>query len=408
MNILLVNHYAGHPKMGMEYRPFYFARSWQAQGHRVDIVSASFSHVRQVQPKTHHWHQMEALDGVNYHWLKTPSYSGNGFWRLLNMLTFLIGLFRLGRKWTEKIDVVIASSTYPLDIYLCRWLARKYSAQLVFEVHDLWPLSPIELGGISKYHPLMLLFQHAEDFAYKHADLVVSILPCALEHMKARGLVESKYIHIPNGIEVNEWDESQPCPAQHTQLVENLKAKGAFVVAYAGAIGVANDLDSLVNSAGVLDQQNTNIHIVIIGQGPEKPRLQELVRQKGLANVHFLPPVNKTQIPSLLKQFDCLYIGLKPQPLFRFGVSPNKLMDYMMAARPIVWAINSGNHPVKDAQCGIEVSAGDANEIAQAFNRICQLPKAEQHKLGDNGLEYATTYKYSRLAEVFINKIIKS
>ena len=132
MNILLINHYAGAPKYGMEYRPFYMAREWVRMGHNVTIVAADFSHLRSKQPNTGY----ECIDEINYVWLNTPKYKGNGVGRVLNMLSFIKGLFNNYKKIIGRTspDLVIASSTYPLDIYPAKYIASKYKAKLVYEV----------------------------------------------------------------------------------------------------------------------------------------------------------------------------------------------------------------------------------------------------------------------------------
>jgi glycosyltransferase involved in cell wall biosynthesis len=204
MNILLINHYAGSLQHGMEYRPFYLAREWNRLGHQVTIVSASFSHVRIVSPKISAALTREIVDGVTYYWVKTPSYNQNGFRRGLNILTFVAQLFRFVDFWVNEIkpELVITSSTHPLDNLPGKWIAQRAGAKLIYEVHDLWPLSLIELGRMSSYHPFIKLLQWSEDYAYRNADRVVSLLPKALPHMQAHGLSPKKFVHIPNGIDI--------------------------------------------------------------------------------------------------------------------------------------------------------------------------------------------------------------
>lgn len=400
MRILLVNHYAGHPRLGMEYRPFYMAKEWQELGHDVEIVACSQSHVRQHQPKCHGWKTHERIDGINYTWLKSTAYSGNGVARLLNMLFFVIRFWLYGRFFIQnRPDVIIASSTYPLDVYPSHLLAKRWRAQFIFEIHDLWPLSPIELGGISPKHPLMRLFQHAEDYGYKHCDAVVSMLPCTLEHMKNHGLNPKKFNYIPNGIIPEDWQENHPLPELHKSKIQELKDKNHFLVAYAGAHGTANDLISLVEAAKSIDK---NIDILLVGQGPEKRHLIDHAKSLNLTNVHFLPAIRKTEIPAFLAHMDALYIGLSPQPLFRFGVSPNKLMDYMMASKPIIYAIASGNHPVVDFRCGIETSPGKPQQIGASINKIYQLDEKQLLAMGQNGRKAVReSFNYSVLAKNF-------
>lgn len=164
MNIILINHYAGSNIHGMEFRPYYLAREWVKLGHSVTIVAASFSHLRQKNPDLSEMME-EVIDDIRYIWLPVNKYQGNGVMRFKNMLAFIYQLYKNMGKFIElKPDVVIASSTYPLDSYPAYKLAKKTGAKFVFELHDLWPLSPMELGGMSKWHPFIMLMQKAEDF----------------------------------------------------------------------------------------------------------------------------------------------------------------------------------------------------------------------------------------------------
>lgn len=201
MNILLINHYAGSPEYGMEYRPYYLAREWVKMGHNVTIVGADFSHLRIKQPQAGE----EIIDGIRYVWLHTPAYQGNGIGRIKNMLSFLWKLYRQEKrvKGEHKPNVVIASSTYPLDIYPAHYIAKKYKAKLVFEVHDIWPLTPMEIGHMSKYHPFIMVMQMAEDYMCRHVDKVISILPKAEPHYREHGLAKGKFVHIPNGVVID-------------------------------------------------------------------------------------------------------------------------------------------------------------------------------------------------------------
>lgn len=131
MNILLINHYAGSPYHGMEYRPYYFAREWLKAGHTVTIVASSFSHLRFQQPKCESSVTIKEIEDIQYIWLKTPEYRGNSFGRIHNMFSFAAQL-RVKTLPIKKPDIVIDSSTYPLTIYGANKIAGRYGAQLIF------------------------------------------------------------------------------------------------------------------------------------------------------------------------------------------------------------------------------------------------------------------------------------
>ncbi|HBI71378.1 MAG TPA: glycosyltransferase WbuB, partial [Massilia sp.] len=343
MNILLINHYAGSVRHGMEYRPYYLAREWVRLGHRVRIVASSTSHIRAQAPEMGGRTRLDqTIDGVDYTWFATPSYQGNGAARVRNMASFVWRLLREGRALAREVqpDIVIASSTYPLDIWPARRIARLAGARLLFELHDLWPLSPMELGGYSRWHPFIMLLQAAENYACRHADAIVSILPKVREHLEAHGMAPHKLHIVPNGADPAEWlaDSAALAPATD-KLLATLRASNDCIVGYAGTHGIANALDTLVEAASLL--RHRRVAFVLAGGGPDKQRLRLRARTLALDNMYFLDPVPKQQVPALLRRFDLAYIGWKRQPLYRFGIAPNKLIDYMMAARPVVHAVEA-------------------------------------------------------------------
>lgn len=409
MKILYVNHYAGSPAYGMEYRPFYMAREWVRAGHKVRIVAGDRSHIRAVTPDLMQQSRMdELIDGVSYTWLKTPEYEGNGLGRVKNMASFVSQLYSSARSWAaaEKPDVVIASSTYPMDIWAAKRIADMAKAKLIFEVHDLWPLSPIELGNMSRWHPFIMLVQAAEDYAYRHSDLVVSMLPNVREYMMSRGMKPEKLRIVPNGIDPAEWlEEGDVLSEDVSKLLSELKRQGKAIVGYAGTHGVANALDAFIDAAKLIDDDK--VVFVLVGGGPDKLALQERVQAEKLKNVVFVPPVKKTQIPALLQFFDVAYIGLQRQPLFRFGIAPNKLMDYMMAARPVLMAIDAGNDPVRDADCGLTVEPENPIAIAQGIKKLLAHSKADLAEMGARGKAYILAHHtYPVLARKFIDAFV--
>ncbi|NES18715.1 MAG: glycosyltransferase family 4 protein [Symploca sp. SIO3E6] len=407
MNILLINHYAGSNQHGMEYRPFYLAKEWNKLGHQVTIVAASFSHVRSVQPTITKDFTEEDIEGIKYIWINTPSYEGNGLKRVINMLTFIAKLFRysLDLKQKNNPDIVIASSTYPLDIYPALYIANSNQAKLVFEVHDLWPLSPIELGKMSRWHPFIVVMQWAENFACVQSDYVVSMLPKAANYMQEHGMKKHKFNYIPNGVNIDEWKISQQSlPELHQQVIDKLQESGKFIIGYAGAHGLANSLFNLIDAANLL--KNKPVAFVLVGQGAEKHNLQQKVLQFGLDKVFLLPSISKQSIPCFLQNMDALFIGLQKQSLFRFGVSPNKLMDYMMAGKPVIHAIEAGNDLVTESGCGISIPPEDPVALAQAVEQIMSFPISKLTSMGIKGKNYVLLHHdYQVLAQNFLQSV---
>ena len=404
MNILYLNHYAGSPALGMEYRPYYLAREWVRASHRVQMVAADFSHVRARQPVAGD----EVIDGINYRWLPTPRYQGNGLGRVWNIWRFLSQVWGRSEQLVAdfKPDAVIASSTYPMDIWVARRIARRAGAVLVFEVHDLWPLSPIELAGMSPRHPFIRLCQAAEDAAYRDADVVVSMLPKVQGHMAAHGLNLAKLHIVPNGIALDEWPEGgqgglPPLREDVASAIAGRRAAGLTVVGYAGSMGLPNALDVLLDAARLL--QGEPIAIVMVGDGHEQARLAQRIQAEGLHQITLLPPIPKAQIPALLAQLDIAYIGWLRLPIYRFGIAPNKLMDYMMAACVVLHSVEAGNDPVAESGCGLTVPPESPEAVADGLRRLAALPAAERRAMGERGRAFVLAHHtYPVLAARFL------
>lgn len=421
LNILLVNHYAGSVHHGMEYRPYYLAREWVRAGHRVQIVAASHSHLRRQAPAMAGRDRLdEQIDGIHYTWLRTPAYAGNGAGRVRNMLAFVGRLWRDAPRLAATFapQAVIASSTYPLDIWPARRIARLAGARLLHEVHDLWPLSPMELGGHSRHHPFIMLLQAAENHACRHADAIVSILPRVRAHLEARGMAPHKLHLVPNGVDPDEWPASASrgplhapplpgpgaLPPAVATLLADLGAQGKTVVGYAGSHGLANALDTLLDAAHLLRQRP--LAFVLVGAGPEKDRLRQQARALGLDQVHFVDPVAKHAIPALLARFDIAFLGWRRQPLYRFGIAPNKLLDYMMAGCPVLHAVEAGNDPVAETGCGVSVAPDDPSALAAGLARLLALDPLTRRALGERGRRHVLDQlSYPVLARRFLTAL---
>jgi glycosyltransferase involved in cell wall biosynthesis len=403
MNILLIDHYAGSPVHGMEYRPFYLAREWVRSGHDVTILAASFSHLRTVQSQAPKGVRVEVIEGIRYVWFGTPRYSGNGVGRAINILSFVAALLFSAPYIALRYrpHVVIASSTYPLDIFPAFCLARLAGASLTFEIHDHWPLTPIELGTLSPLHPFVVLMRIAERFAYQTADSVVSVLPGTGSYMESRGFKIGNFVHIPNGIVPEEWQAANgSVPPGHATVLARLRAQGQFIVMYAGHHGLANALDGVLDAAELL--QDVPVSFVMVGQGPKKVDLEARGRSKGLSNIVFLPPVPKMSIPRLLESADALCILWRISPIYRFGISPNKLWDYMMASKPIIHATSSDRDAVSESRSGITIPAENPSAFAAAVRRLAGLTEAERRRMGENGRRYVIeNHDYRILARRF-------
>jgi glycosyltransferase involved in cell wall biosynthesis len=373
------------------------------QGHRVGILAATHSHLRPQAPAA----GFERIDGIEYRWLQTPPYAGNGLGRARNILSFLSQASSLAPQivGAMKPHAVIASSTYPMDHWPARRIAKLAGAVLVHEIHDLWPLSPIELSGMSPWHPFALVCQSAENAAYRHSDLIVSMLPKVHDHLRAHGGDPARLHIVPNGIHPDDWQgEAPPLRADLAEAVRAAREKQAVIVVYAGAMGDSNALDDLLDAAALL--RDRPLHFVLVGDGPLKARLAQRIAAEGLDRVRCFDPIPKAEVRSLLAAADVAYLGWQKKPIYRFGIAANKLLDYMMAGKPVLHAAAAGNDPVAEAGCGLTVEPASPEAIARGLRQLAALQPKERRVLGDKGRAFVMKHHaWPTLARRFADAI---
>jgi glycosyltransferase involved in cell wall biosynthesis len=404
---LFVNHYAGTPKYGMEYRVFHIAKRMIDAGHAVSVIAASYTHLRTTNPQVDDDWAEEEIEKIKYYWIKVPEYSTNSPARGINIISFVYKLFRYHKVWVNKIkpDVIVSASTYLLDIFPCKFIAKRSGAILLSEIRDIWPLSLVELNGMNPMHPFALVIGLAERATYKSANAIISALPNLQDYCKKNQFKPQELFYIPNGVDAENWEPSiLELPVLHKEAIDRSRQKGLFLVGYAGGHVVNMTLMALVEAASIL--RGKNFHFLFLGKGPEKKYLMEYAEQKKFGNITWLPAVSHGEAKSFMKQMDALYLGWQKRPIYQFGISPNKLMDYMMAEKPIIHACDARYDPVKISGCGISVPPEDANAISAALVCLSKLPKSELIAMGLRGREYVEReHDYKGLSEQYLQAI---
>ena len=199
------------------------------------------------------------------------------------------------------------------------------------------------------------------------------------EYVASCGIDEQKIVWIPNGVDLSRFDGFS---------VHKSPGK-VFNAMYLGAHGQANALDILIQAAKIIQDQGIKaIQFILVGDGPEKPGLITLVRELGLDNVEFRDPVPKHEVPKTLYEADAFIISLGKAKVFKYGISPNKLFDYMSMARALIFAVRALNNPVEEARCGLTVPPQNPTALADAIISLYQMPLEEREAMGRRGREY--------------------
>jgi glycosyltransferase involved in cell wall biosynthesis len=376
MNIWIFNHHALTPDMSGGTRHYDFAKELVKRGHSVTIVASSFHYSKYKEMKEYSSKEyiQETIDGVNFIWIKTPPYYGNGIARVRNMLSYTYTVLKIIPKLhLEKPDIIIGSSVHLFAVYAAYKLSRKYRTPFIMEVRDIWPQTLIEMG-ISRWHPFIILLGWLEKYLYKKADRIISSLPYAHEHIQ-KFVPKEKIVWISNGVDM--------------ENIPYMKKKWTdkFTVSYTGAIGIANNLGLLVKAAELMKDQK-DIFFRIIGEGAQKEYLQNLINSKKLNNISLENAVPKNIIADILLASDVLYLGLKDSPLYRYGMSMNKLFDYMAGGRVIIFATNARNNPLEEANTGFTIAPDDAQALKRAILHAYHLSREERDNIGEKTRAY--------------------
>jgi len=407
MNIWIFNHYALPPDLPGGTRHYDFGRELVKRGHRVVIFATSFHHYlhqeTRLQPGER-W-KIENVDGVKFVWLRTPPYQRNDWRRVRNMVTFALRAWWLGRRLPELIpeiekpDVVIGSSVHLLTPLAAYWVARHYRVPFLMEVRDLWPQTIIDMGELSQHHPITKALQALERFLYRRAARIITLLARADKYITACGVPREKIVWIPNGVDLSRFEGLEPYVA----------SENGFRVFYLGAHGKANALDTVIQAARILqDRGYRDIRFILVGDGPEKPRLMALAEEIRLHNVEFRGPVPKSAVPKTLFAADATLFVLHDLSLYNYGISLNKLFDYLAASKPLILVGRPANNPVEEAHCGLAVPPQDPEALAEAVIQLYRMSPEERAEMGKRGREYVEKYHDIRKLAAQLESVLQS
>jgi glycosyltransferase involved in cell wall biosynthesis len=394
--IWIINEYAGSPYHGMGMRHYYLSKELLKLGWDVYIITAAYSHLLYKYPEVSKSFFLDKIDGVNYIWIKVNRYkSAHSVGRVLKWLAFSyqLNFLDIDKLKIQKPNFIIASCPELFHIMPAYRLSKKYDAKFIFEVRDIWPQSLTELNEIPERNSLIKIMKKIERFAINKSDIIISLLPLYNRYLKDNGF-NKDFFYLPNGFDFNDL-KIEPLP----KGIEEKIPKDKFIIGYTGTIGKNDTLEYLIDAAYKLKDYK-DIVFLIVGKGMEENNLKNKAKDLGLNNVIFLPPVKKTQVQSVLKLIDVCYIGWERKNIYNYGISANKIFDYMYSAKPILHSYSGEDDLIKEANCGISVDAENLDAIVNGILKLYNLSQEERSKLGENGKEFLIKYhNYEILAK---------
>ncbi len=404
MNIWLINHYAVPPKYYPLARQTCFAKHLMEMGHDVTIFAASTVHnsdknlITDGQP----WRD-ETVDGVHYVYIKCMGYQGSGLKRVYNICEFAWKLPLVCKKF-PKPDAIVATSMPPTSCAMGIRLAKKYGCKGVAEIADLWPESIVAYDIAGPKNPAVIALRWLEKWIYKKADAVVFTMENAYKYIEEQGwekqIPESKVFYVNNGVDLSLFRYNKE---NFKALDSDLDNKDIFKVVYTGSIRKVNNLGLLIDAAKKVE--DPRVRFLVWGDGDELPALKERVADENISNVIFKGRVDKSYVPSIVSRADINIAHNTPSPLFRFGISFNKLFDYLAAGRPVLSDFPCGHNPAVVWDAGTEVNEPTAQSIADAIMKFVDMDEKQLKHYSDNALAAAKEYSFEELTKKLLSVI---
>ena len=387
--IWIISQNSGTPKMGGVQRHFFFSKIFRDKGYETIIVSNSNNHLLKTPLKK----GLQKLDEVDFFGISTFFKFSSGIFRFLQMIEFGIRCFFLPFSKCSKPDIIILSSMsiFPLPAVLfLRWW---YGAKFIFEVRDLWPLTPIFMKKIPKWNPMILLMSLMEKIAYRKSDYIVTTLLGSEVYINSITSNPQKVNWISNGVP-DSFINAKPINSNKNSNSKKL------VVTYGGSFGVANALDPFITLLENQEELSQKIEFNLIGSGYLKEDYKTRLSQ--FENVIFNEKMQRESFVQKLMDSDIAFIAwMDLQGLYQFGVSAQKYYDYMAAGIPILSAQNGINDPVRQSGCGIIVH-NNPEEIKKGLNQFLSMSETERKKMGEKGSIYVKAFTYEKLAKKYI------
>ena len=366
------------------FKGIVFARELQMRGFQVEVVTGFPNY---PQGKLYPGYKIKALqkehiDGIEVNRVALyPSHDSSALKRVFNYLSFSFSALVYCLFKAKKADVIYAYHP-PLTVGFTAIITKLFRRiPVVYDIQDMWPDTLRSTGMLTNEWVLRLIGLSAK-LVYKFISRIVVLSPGFKKLLIQRGVPSGKIDVIPN------WCDEESLNMSNVDISNLFPSGSKFTVLFAGNLGYAQALNTIIDAASLLDKKLEDVTFVFLGDGVVTDSLKNEVKHKNLSNVIFLPQVPMSDVGTYLKKADVLLVHLRRDPLFEITI-PSKTQAYMSVGKPIIMGVpGDAAEIIKKAQCGLIIEPESPEQLADSVEKLYRLGANERSQLGKNAADY--------------------
>lgn len=408
MNIWIANHYATSMYFNRAGRHFWFAEELCKRGHNVTIFCSNIGHNggESVNLEGKKYKEIKIND-IRFIFVKTSEYSSNSIDRIKNMVLFFLNFKKTAIKLIsnkgEIPDIIIASSVHPLTLLAGEQLSRKYNIPCICEIRDLWPESLVEEGLLSPNSVVTGLLYSGEKYIYEKANALIFTFKDGYKYIVDKkwdsSIDANKVFYINNGIKNSYYIENINNSFEDADLNNDI-----FKAIYVGAIGEPNKVDLIINAAETIEKNTQyRISFLIYGDGIQRKKLEAECEKKNLKSIKFKGLVERSKIPYILSHSNVNLLTVREEKISKYGLSMNKLFDYLAAGKPIV-----SNNPAIRSVIGSDRCGIVDKTLTDGIIEVYTMSQLEYETVVSHSRKIAESYDYKVLTDQLLMAIKKT
>ncbi len=394
--IILFTHAGGSIKHGPNMRWYNLGQELKKHNYKITIVASSFFHKYIEYPSVKGLYKEEQINGIKYYWIHTNKYLKRGIWQVFNQIQFTFNTFlSLSRLSSEKPDLIIVSSPHPFIIYPAFLLSKICKCKLIYEARDLWPRILLELKALTKKNPYYWILILTEQFCVKNADFIIYLKKGEIDYYKKFfNINEQKTLFLPNSFHMAD-----------NEIYRKPVNKNDFTICYVGGLSKYYNIFSFISLAKKCQDNNSGINFILVGKGELEGEIRNKIKLLRLNNISMTGGVKRRIAHEHIIESDITYLSLEDLKIHEYGISCNKIYEYMYFKKAILGSYKTNFDPVKESQCGLVSNPGNLDKLYEDLIYLKNNSK-KTLEMGINGYNFYKKFHTTKVNSLrFIDSI---